>query len=260
MDRTQRRAVIKSLLDARGFLSLGELKTQVDASSATIRRDLEHLARIGQVKRVRGGVQSVGEEETIQSRAQFVGDRFHESAHRQSAKKAAIGKAAATLCASGEGVIIDGGSTTLQMCRHLAGLNLQVLTNSLHVVCALLPQAGTGILLPAGAVLREQNIILSGDGEDITPHFRAPKLFMGAAALGAQGLMQADPLLVGAERRLIQRADRIIVLVDSSKFLGPSGHVVCRLDEIDTVVTDDDVTDADRMMVEQAGVGLIIAS
>ena len=60
------------------------------------------------------------------------------------------------------------------------------------------------------------------------PRFHAPKLFMGAAALGPTGLMQADIILVTAERRLIERADEIIVLADSSKFAGPSGHVGVR--------------------------------
>jgi len=155
-------------------------------------------------------------------------------------------------------VMIDGGSTTLQMCPHLAALNLQVLTNSLHIVRALLPQAGTRLLVPAGQVFPEQNIILSV-GNEVMPRFHAPKLFMGAASLGPAGLMQADIILVTAERSLIERADEIIVLVDSSKFTGPSGHVVCRLNEIDTVVTDEGISAQHAKMLEKAGVRLIIA-
>jgi len=82
---------------------------------------------------------------------------------------------------------------------------------------------------------------------------------MGAASLGPRGLMQADVVLVAAERRLIEKADEIIVLVDSSKFTGPSGHVVCELGEIDTVITDEGVRDGDRRMLEAAGVNLIVA-
>jgi DeoR family ulaG and ulaABCDEF operon transcriptional repressor len=81
-------------------------------------------------------------------------------------------------------VTIDGGSTTLQMCPHLAGLDLQVLTNSLHIVSALLPQPDTRVLAPAGTVFREQNIILSAEGEDRMPRFHAPKLFMGPRRWG----------------------------------------------------------------------------
>lgn len=96
--------------------------------------------------------------------------------------------------------MIDGGTTTLQMCPHLSGLRCQVLTNSLHIVNALLPQDSTGILVPSGSVFREQNIILAAAGEESMPRFHAPKLFMGAASIGAQGVMQADVVLVAAER------------------------------------------------------------
>lgn len=259
MHATQREKLIMDLLEARGFLSFRELEAQLDASPATIRRDLERMAVQGQLARVRGGVRPAGETTQAASVGHLSGVPFHENIHRHPTEKMLIGKAAAALCIAGEGVMIDGGSTTLQMCPHLAGLNLQVLTNSLHIVSALLPQPGTRILTPAGTVFREQNIILSAEGDDGMPRFHAPKLFMGAAALGPQGLMQADPVLVASERRLIERADEIIVLVDSSKFLSSSGHVVCGLDAIDTVITDQGVTDTCRAMIEQAGVRLIVA-
>jgi DeoR family ulaG and ulaABCDEF operon transcriptional repressor len=124
------------------------------------------------------------------------------------------------------------------MCPHLAGLDCQVLTNSLHIVNALLPQAGTRILLPSGTLFREQNIILAPAGEESMPRFHAPKLFMGAAAVGPQGVMQQDVILVAAERRQIDRAEQVILLVDSSKFASSSGAIVCGLDEVDVIITD----------------------
>ncbi len=91
------------------------------------------------------------------------------------------------------------------------------------------------------------------------PRFHAPRLFMGAAAIGPQGVMQADPVLVAAERKLIQRADEIIILAESSKFPGPSGHVVCDLAAVDTIVTDAGATERGRQMLAHAGVKLIVA-
>ena len=66
-------------------------------------------------------------------------------------------------------------------------------------------------------------------------------------------------MLVAAEQRLIERASQIIVLVESGKFRGPSGHVVCGLSQIDTVITDTDVSDTDRLMLTEHGVHLIVA-
>jgi DeoR family ulaG and ulaABCDEF operon transcriptional repressor len=262
MHANERERLVLELLEPKGFVSFQDLDRLVDASPATIRRDLERMSRRGVLKRVRGGAELVragGSPGSPQMPLHLSGVPFHENIERNAAQKAAIGRAAAALCRQGEGIMIDGGSTTLQMCAHLDGLNLQVLTNSLHIVSALLPQQSTRILVPAGSVFREQNIILSAAGEESMPRFHAPRLFMGAAALGPQGLMQADVVLVAAERRLIDKADEIIVLVDSSKFTGPSGHVVCGLEEIDTVVTDSAITSDQRRMLKAAGVTVVVA-
>lgn len=264
MHSAEREKLILDCLVQQGFISFQDLEKRMDASPATIRRDLERLTNAGLIKRVRGGATlpergENGSSVPAVADGHLVGVPFHENIHRNRVEKEAIGRAAARLCTSGEGVMIDGGSTTLQMCPHLSGLNLQVLTNSLHIVSALLPQSGTRLLVPAGQVFPEQNIILSAAGDDGMPRFHAPKLFMGAASIGPAGLMQADIILVTAERRLIERADEIIVLVDSSKFTGPSGHVVCHLDEIDTVVTDSGISAQHTKMLENANVRVVIA-
>jgi len=82
---------------------------------------------------------------------------------------------------------------------------------------------------------------------------------MGAGALGPQGLMQQDVILVAAERRLIERAQEVIVLADATKFDLSSGNVVCDLERIDTIVTDDRVTDKAASMIERAGARLLVA-
>ena len=262
MHANEREVLILDLLAERGFVSFRDLEKAINGSPATIRRDLERLALENRLTRVRGGIKANGAAtppNALASALHLAGVPFHENIARSRAEKQAIGKAAAALCTPGEGVMIDGGSTTLQMCPHLAGLNLQVLTNSLHIVSALINQAGTRILVPSGAVFPEQNIILSVFGDDGMPRFHAPKLFMGAASIGPAGLMQADIVLVAGERRLMERADEIIVLVDASKFDGPSGNVVCGLEEIDTIVTDDRIGAATIEMLRNVGVRLIIA-
>jgi DeoR family ulaG and ulaABCDEF operon transcriptional repressor len=263
MHVAEREQAIIQLLEPSGFVSFRDLERKLDASPATIRRDLERLAIEGRIERVRGGARLArtadGEEREGAMPAHLRGAPFHQNIHLRRAQKEAIGRAAAGLCSPGEGVMIDGGSTTLQMCPHIAGLGLQVLTNSLHIVSALLPQESTRILVPSGTVFREQNIILGAAGEHSMPSFHAPKLFMGAAAVGPKGLMQADVVLVAAERRLIDAAEQMIVLVDSSKFSNPSGIVVGELDLIDILITDDGITAGQRAMLAAAGVKVLVA-
>ncbi|MEO5598301.1 MAG: DeoR/GlpR family DNA-binding transcription regulator [Novosphingobium sp.] len=261
MHASEREELILEATGRTGFVTYRDLEALLDASPATIRRDLARLETAGRIVRVHGGAKLTAAQQPRHDLAlnlQLAGTPFAESITQNLAAKRAIGLAAAELCGPGEGVMIDGGSTTLQMCPHLAGLELQVLTNSLHIVNALLPQAGTRILVPSGALFREQNIILAPAGEDSMPRFHAPKLFMGAAAVGLQGVMQADVILVAAERRLIDRAEQVVLLVDSSKFASSSGAIVCGLDEVDVLITDAGIAPEHAAMLRKAGVEVVI--
>ena len=260
MHAAEREQLILQLIQQRGFIAFQDLDSQLDASPATLRRDLDKLESTGRIVRVRGGAR-LAESETAESGdvQHLRGVPFHQNIARNDEAKRAIGRAAAALCRRSESVIIDGGSTTLQMCAHLESLELQVLSNSLHIINALLPQPGTRIAIPAGTVFREQNIVLSPFDNDGMERYRASRMFMGAAAVGRHGVMQADLILTQAEQRLLARADELILLVDSSKFEAPAGHVACTLQEVDTVVTDDGIRQEHIALIKDCGVKLIVA-
>ncbi len=255
MHAEQRERLIIEAIAPTGFVTYRELESRLDASPATIRRDLTRLEERGQIVRVHGGAKLPEEPGVMR----LAGTPFDQSISQNLAAKQAIGRAAAALCEPGEAIMLDGGTTTLQMCPHLKGLGLQVLTNSLHIVEALLPQPDTRILLPSGTLFREQNIILAPSGEDSMPRFHAPRLFMGAAAVGPQGVMQQDVILVASERRFIDRAEQVVLLVDSSKFRSSSGAIVCGLDEVDVLVTDAGIGPETAEMLAKAGVRTIVA-
>ncbi len=258
MHATERDRVILGLLDEKGFVSFRELSRRVTASHATLRRDLERLQTVGRLVRVRGGVQPTGGVEHM-SGHHLQGVPFHENINRNRAAKEAIGKAASELCKPGEAIIIDGGSTTLHMCPHLEPLKLQVLTNSLHIVSALLQQPNTGISITGGVVFREQSIVLDPFEDVDTRIFRATRMFVGAAAVTRHGLMQSDIILVQAERKLLNQADELVVLVDSSKFKASAGHLLCELSRVHVLVTDSGIDTASAKMIESSGVKLIVA-
>ncbi|MEO6718066.1 MAG: DeoR/GlpR family DNA-binding transcription regulator [Novosphingobium sp.] len=258
MHAEEREQLILAQIGRTGFITYRDLEARLPASPATIRRDLSRLARSGHIVRVHGGAKAA--EQAAAPAEHLLGTPFELSIAQNLMQKRAIGRAAAALCEPGEGVMIDGGTTTLQMCPHLAGLGLQVLTNSLYIVDALLQQPNTRVLVPSGSVFREQNIILAPAGDDSMPQFHAPKLFMGAAALGPRGVMQQDVILVAAERRFIDRAEQVILLVDSSKFHSSSGAIVCRLDEVDVLITDEGIGAQAKDIICEAGIRLIVAA
>jgi DeoR family ulaG and ulaABCDEF operon transcriptional repressor len=127
-------------------------------------------------------------------------------------------------------------------------------------VSALLAQQKTRVYVPAGALFREQNILLSPFEDDGTSHYKATKMFIGAAGVGASGMLQTDVILLQAERRLMARAQKVVLMVDSSKFRARAGQVVCALSDISTVITDDAVSDADVRLIKRSGAKLIVAA
>lgn len=249
MHATEREEIILAALRMTGFTTYRHLEANVDASPATIRRDLARLEKQGKIVRLHGGAKAV---DTVGDGAGsapgLAGTPFQKSLAQNIKAKRAIGKAAAALCNKGEGIIIDGGTTTYQMCEHLDDLNLQVLTNSLYIVNALLPQETTQLIVPSGPIFREQNIILAPAGEVSMPNFHASKLFLGAAAVSHRGIFQADALLVASQRRFLDRTDEVILVVDSSKLETTSGAIVCELKRIDRLITDDR---ADPKLIEK---------
>ncbi|HSB95686.1 MAG TPA: DeoR/GlpR family DNA-binding transcription regulator [Spongiibacteraceae bacterium] len=251
---TERDELILKLLQSRGLMSVQSLCDELDASPATIRRDLERLESEGHLERVRGGARSLE-----RTSVKLQGTPFELNLRRNLNQKAAIGKQAAALCEADEAIIIDGGTTTFQMCPHLNDRNLHVLTNSLHIVDALQRYRNVNLAVPGGSIFREQNIILSPFEDDGLKHFHASKMFIGAAGISAKGLMQADTILIQAERKLMARADKLIVLVDSSKFQNTAALVLCGLDKVDTVITDKGISPAALKMLQKAAVNVIIA-
>jgi len=174
-------------------------------------------------------------------------------------QKQAIAKEAVALCEDGDPIIINGGTTTFQMVHFLANRRMQVFTNSFNIAEHLLKHSKNTIMLSGGTIYREQNIILSPFDNDVTRNFYARRMFMGAQGLGPLGLMEADPLLIQAEQKLIDQADELVVLADSTKFKKRSSLILCGLKRITTIITDSGIEDREAAMLEEAGVNLIVA-
>lgn len=255
MHEKERHRIILSAIQDRPVVTVSELVELTDSSEATIRRDIATLHVQKKLRRVRGGAESINPPQFVG----LAGRPFSVNEGRRGQEKRAIAKAAVDLCEDGEAIIINGGTTTFQMVHPLANKRLQVFTNSFPIAEHLLKHSKNTVMLSGGTIYREQNIILSPFDNDVTRNFYARRMFMGAQGLGALGLMEADPLLIQAEQKLIGQADELIVLVDSSKFKSRSSLILCPLDRINTVITDEGIPDSAAKMLEQADVKLIVA-
>lgn len=253
--RRRHQQILDALADGR-MLSVEELVEAVGVSPATIRRDLTQLASLGMLRKIRGGAEALDVDRTHH----LTGSSFRADAGLHVAEKKAIAELAVRLCADDETVIINGGTTTQRMAEYMTDRSMQVLTNSFAMADYLLRYTNNGVVLPGGEVYREQNVILSPYEKDtVIDHFYAAKMFSGAHALRPQGMIETDPLLIKAEQKLINQAEELIVLVDSSKFRPRGSLISCPLERISTVITDSGVSDKDVAMLETAGVKVLVA-
>jgi DeoR family ulaG and ulaABCDEF operon transcriptional repressor len=255
MHEIERHRIIESEVADRPAVTVGQLVELTGASEATIRRDIAALHVAGRLRRVRGGAEALHPPETVG----IAGRPFSVNEGVNSDKKRAIAREAVALCEDGESIIINGGTTTFQMVHHLAHRRLQILTNSFPIAEHLLKNSKNTITLPGGAIYREQNIVLSPFENDVTRNFYARRMFMSARGVNRLGVMEGDPLLIQAEQKLIDQAEELVLLVDSSKFAQRSSLILCPLARVHIIITDDAIAPRDARLVEQSGIRLIIA-
>src|SRR5688500_16117445 len=157
MHEKERHRLILSAVQEKPVVTVQEMVELTDSSEATIRRDIAALHMQKKLRRVRGGAEAI-------SPPQFVGlagRPFSLNETANIAQKRAIAREAVALCADGDSIIINGGTTTFQMVYPLAERRMQILTNSFPIAEHLLRHSKNTILLPGGAIYREQMIVLS---------------------------------------------------------------------------------------------------
>jgi DeoR family ulaG and ulaABCDEF operon transcriptional repressor len=253
MLQRQRHHMICEIVATRGYATVPDLMTRLEASRATVARDIQELALAGRIRKVRGGA------EAMHGAPALAEPNFDTNQLRNRELKRAIARAAAELCQSGESIIMDGGTTVFAMTEFIADRDLEVLTNSFPIAEVLMKCGRARVILPGGEIFREQGLILSPFEDDTIERFVASKIFIGARAITQHGLMQTDPLLIRAEQKLIRQAEQMIVLTDSSKFRNRGSLILCPLEKIHTIVTDDGIETATHKMLTDAGIKVIIA-
>jgi DeoR family ulaG and ulaABCDEF operon transcriptional repressor len=255
MHERERWQIILTQVRDRGVMSVRDLMPITGASSATLRRDLTKLEELGQVRRVHGGVEAieVAQQPHLATRSFGVSQTFN------AARKRDVAKAAAAMCVDGESIIINAGSTTWSMVEFLRERRMQILTNSFPIAQELIATSQNRIILPGGEVYREQGIVLSPFDEDAIQHFTASKMFMSCYSITPMGIIEGDPLIARAEAKLLSRADKLVVIADSSKFESRGSMAVCQLSRVHTLVTDNAAPPQMIDHIRSLGVNVVIA-
>ena len=236
---------------------VADLERETGASAASIRRDLAKLEEAGQVRRVHGGAEIDPSSDPRMPPHELHTRAFDVSRTLNIDRKRAVARAAAELCVDGQTIIINAGSTTYEMAEPLADRQLNILTNSFPIAEALMRRGRNRVMLPGGEVHRKQAIIFSPFDDDAIQHFAADIMFMSCASIGPMGVVEGDPLIARAEAKLLARAQKLVVIVDSSKFEPRGSIVVAPLKRISTLVTDSAAPKAALRMLREAGIQII---
>lgn len=245
----QRRDSILEIIERKGFVSLKDLSEQTRVSESTVRRDLEYLESIGQIRRTRGGAAYVGESLTgFEDRKSF--------AHRE---KQRIGRKVAELIGAQETIILDGGTTTLEVAKHLAGNSLQVVTNSLPIMNQLVGAANVELIFLGGYLYPKTGVALGALTVSALRQVHVRRFIMSTGGITPAGLFNSNSLLVESERQMMEAADEVIVVADSSKLGHSELAQVCPLSRVHRLVTDVGITDEWRETLKANGVDVVTA-
>lgn len=231
-----RRRRIESLVDEHGELRVSDLALRLGVSTVTIRKDLAALETERRILRAHGSAASV--------RAVHPERQFDERERRQRAEKVAIGRVAASLVADGDVIALDASTTALQVARAIRVRNswrqLTVFTTGLRTAFELASVRGIEVRLPAGPVRGEAlSVVAPADPHSDPLPRRIDVAILGAAAFAIDaGLTESTSAEAALKRSIVERADRVIAVVDHTKWGRVAAESFCATRRIDVFVTD----------------------
>ncbi len=219
---TQRKKLILARLARDGQLIAKDLAREFDTSEDTIRRDLRELAQAGKLQRVHGGALPA---------SAAVGDlQARENVSPQ--EKIALGRFGAAMIERGQVVILDGGTTALQVARHLdPALRATIVTHSPTVAVQLAEHPLIDIIVLGGRLFRHSMVGVGASVIDAASRLRADLYFMGVTGVHPEaGLSTGDAEEAAVKRALHERAAETVVLASSEKLMAASPFVVAALE------------------------------
>ena len=233
--------------------TIATLAREFDVHEATIRRDLTEIEREGALKRTHGGV--VIEQWTHDEPS------FSERTSHNLEQKMRIGQLAAGMVEDGDHIIIDSGTTTQHIARHLAHrTNITVITNDMNVAAELRDAPKVKVIVTGGELYPSSYMLNGMFTEQVLRSLHVIKAFIGTPALHPQyGLMHPEAALVPAKQAMIRAASEIVVVADDSKLGKLSLHTVAPNSAIHRLVTGKEASEHVLQPFRDSGISVYTA-
>lgn len=230
LKKSERRKKILLELKLRPHVRIKELARDFNVSTETLRRDLDALAIDGLIDRAYGGASASGT-----GQYPTLGERT--AAHV--AERERIAQLAANEVLQGETLMIDSGSTTIELAKALAyrGVACTVITNSLPVAM-IMGQEAANVMLCPGEYLASENAVMGSETQEYLQNFRVDRCFLGASGMTEHGLFDTVPAIAGVKREMLRCAAQSHLLIGSDKF-GQHGLVrFAGFDAFQSIISD----------------------
>lgn len=229
----QRRARLIELLRTELFADIQILRERLGVSIATVRRDLSELESKGLLKRTHGGA-------TVINQVTRDNDAIVREAIN-AAEKAQIGEAAAELVSDGDAVMIDSGTTSLQVAKVLAAnANLTFVTNGTDVLKALVEGGARNVHFIGGEYVDINHSCGGAMAAEQVRRFNVDKAILSVSSVDVKRrlICTLSPQIGSVQQAMIEIAQEVIVVADHSKFDRTALSVIGGLDALDYIVTD----------------------
>ena len=251
-ETASRRAKMLAQLEENGQLSVKKLSRSFNVSEVTIRNDLNYLEKNNFLIRSRGGA--------LKNQRVGLDFKLNEKSKQHLPEKQAIGRRAAELIKEGDTIILDSGTTTMEIAKNLSNFdNLTVITNALNIAGYLSGYGNIKIIM-LGGYLRENSLSLVGPTSiESLKNFYGDKVFIGVDAISAAyGISTPNIEEAYLNRTMIDVSKEIIVVTDSSKFFNKSFAFICPMTAINTLITDKNIPEKEVDYMKDLKLDLII--
>ncbi len=255
-ERKKRIQNIGNLLNQKVELSVKEIAGMLQVSDMTVRRDLDVLEQQGKIRRTHGGAVLLDPSTSVRD-PYILGEQTTMNAR----EKNLIGIRAASLVQPHDTIFLDSGSTTPFVAKHLSPeLPLTVLCYTFTNALEFYKRKNANLILLGGFFHRDSNIFHSVENRALVSKTRADRAFISAGGLDPElGLTTYFYDEADIKREMIRSARQIVLVTDSTKFGKISVTHFAGLDEVDTIVTDNGISEEYRKVLGDRGIELIIA-
>ena len=230
----ERRALIMQLLEQKQEVQVTDLSRETGISEVTIRKDLTLLQNRNLLVRTRGGamrkpVDNPSVDTAIAKKRLF---NFKE--------KERIGEEAVKLIKDGDFIMLDSGTTTLEVARHLDGFHhLRILTNAMNIATELMRYKRFDVVLLGGNVRVNSHSMVGPLALSVLKNFSRYKLFLGVDSFSIEnGVSTPDLEEALLNQIMIQQAEQVIAVFDSSKFNKRSFVHIADAKDLNCIITD----------------------